>query len=153
MARGRTCRFEFDPFKATGAELPDKSDKKDALEEAAKFLREQVLEHMGAQKSPVAGYGSFPKLSKEYAKRKRAAGHSPVPNLEFDGDLKDAIKVYPKGNRLVIEVTGAEGAKADGHCNLSGDSSLPLRRFIPGDGEQFKTPILQGIGRIIKTGG
>ena len=153
MARGRTVRFEFNPFEATGAELPEGADKADALEEAAQFLREEVLNYMGNENSPVAGHGAFPKLSKEYARRKREAGHPAVPNLEFDGDLKDAIQVYPKGNRLVIEVTGAEGAKADGHCNLSGDSSLPLRRFIPDDGEQFKRPILEGIARIIKSGG
>lgn len=153
MARGRIVRYEFDVFDATGAELPEGADKADTLDEAATFLREQVIAYMGNENSPVAGHGAFPKLSKEYARRKREAGHPAVPNLEFDGDLKDSIEVYSKGNRLVIEVTGDEGAKADGHCNHSGDSTLPLRRFIPDDGEQFKRPILEGIARIIKSGG
>ena len=153
MARRRVCRFTFNPFDATGAELPEGADKSDTLEAASQFLLEEVLDHMSDQKSPVAGHGTFPKLSKDYAKRKRAAGGAPVPNLELFGDLKFAINVYPKGNRIVIEVAGDQGAKADGHCNLSGSSSLPLRRFIPDEGEQFKASILDGIASIIKNGG
>lgn len=153
MSRGRTCRYVFNPFEETGAELPEGADKRDTLDEAAAFLREQVLSYMGDENSPVSGYGRFPSLSKEYAARKSAQGGSPVSNLELSGSMKDAIQVYSEGNRLVIEVTGAEGAKADGHCNLSGDSSLPLRRFIPDEGETFKRPILEGIARIIKSGG
>ena len=153
MAKDRIVRFTFNPFDETGAELPKGADKSEALEEAASFLRENVLEYMGNQNSPVAGYRKFKGLSKKYAEKKKKDGYPAVPNLEYFGDLKDAIKVYPKGNRLVIEVTGQEGAKADGHCNHSGESQIPLRRFIPDEGVTFKSPILNGIARIIKTGG
>ena len=152
MGRNRIVRFTFDPFETTGTEIGN-GKKADVLDEACDYLREEVIRYMSEQKSPVAGHGSFPALSKEYAKVKKAAGHPAIPNLEFDGALKDAIKTYPKGNKLVIEVTGSEGAKADGHCNHSGDSDLPLRRFIPADGEKFKRPIIEGIARIIKAGG
>lgn len=153
MAKARTVRFTFDPFDATGVDLPEGADKKDVLEAGAEYLLEQVLGHVSKQASPVQGHGRFPSLSKDYAAKKKAAGHPAIPNLLFDGDLMDAVRTYAKGNKIVIEVTGEQGAKADGHCNLSGDSELPLRRFIPDEGEKFKPAILNGLARIIKTGG
>lgn len=153
MARGRTVRFEFDPFQATGEPLPEGADKNEVLEAASEYLLEQVLGYVGNKTSPVAGHGSFPGLSKEYAARKKAQGLPPVPDLVLSGEMLDAVTTYAKGNRIGIEVTGDQGAKADGHCNHSGESELPLRRFIPDEGEQFKRPILDGIRRIIRSGG
>lgn len=150
MARNRTVRFSFNPFEETGITLPEGADKSDVLEAGAEFLLESVLEYMGNETSPVQGHGAFARLSKKYAEKKKADGHPPVPNLEYDGEMKDAIKSYVRGNKIVIEVTGKQGAKADGHCNHSGASDLPLRRFIPAEGETFKRPIMEGIARIIK---
>lgn len=153
MAKGRTVKFEFDVFKATGEALPEDGDKESVLEGAAEFLLESVLSSVGNQRSPVAGYGAFPKLSKAYAKRKKAEGAPPVPDLVLSGEMLDSMQTYTRGNKIGIKLTGQQGAKADGHCNLSGDSTLPLRRFIPGEGEQFKADILDGIRRIIRSGG
>lgn len=153
MARNRVVRYTFNPFEATGAERPKGETKREALQEASEFLREAVIGYMDEQNSPVAGHGAFKKLSKDYAARKRKMGGSPVPDLELSGDLKDSIKVFATGNRITIEVTGDQGGKADGHCNHSGASKIPLRRFIPDSGETFKRPILDGIARIIKKSG
>ncbi len=153
MARRRVVRYTFNVFEATGTELPKGADKSAMLDEAASFLREAVIESMDSQNSPVAGHGAFRKLSKDYAAKKRKMGGAPVPDLELSGDLKQAIKVFATGNRLTIEVTGDQGGKADGHCNHSGASELPLRRFIPDSDETFKRPILQGLARIIKNSG
>lgn len=148
-------KFEFNPFKQLGVELPEGADKRDALEGAAEFLREKVIEYMGQGNSPVAGYRKFPALSKDYKREKVSQGGAPIPNLELAGDLKDAIEVYVKGNRIGLKITGKEGKKADGHCNHSGESELPLRRFVPDseEDETWKKSILQGIGRIIESGG
>lgn len=145
-------KFEFNPFKQLGVELPEGADKRAVLEEAAEFVREKVLEYMGNQVSPVAGHGRFPALSKDYKERKVQLGGSPVPNLELFGDLKDAIQVYVTGNRIGVKITGKEAKKADGHCNHSGDSELPLRRFVPDEGETWKKAILDGAARIIERG-
>lgn len=153
MAKNRVVRYTFNPFEATGADQLKGEAKREALDEAASFLREAVIGYMDSQNSPVAGHGAFRKLSKDYAERKRKMGGSPVPDLELSGDLKQAIKVFSTGNRITIEVTGDQGGKADGHCNHSGASKIPLRRFIPDSDESFKKPILDGIARIIKKSG
>lgn len=149
----RTVSFEFDPFELTGEELPEGAKAKDVLEDVAQYVLEETLSHVGEEKSPVAGHGAFKKLSKAYASKKRADGHPPVPNLLFTGDMLDALKTKRRGNKVIIEISGKQGDKADGHNNHSGESELPLRRFIPTEDETFKPKILDGIRRIIKARG
>jgi hypothetical protein len=67
--------------------------------------------------------------------------------------MLEAIKTEVSGNTVTVKVTGKQGAKADGHCNHSGESRIPLRRFIPTAEETFKQPILNGIKKIIREGG
>jgi len=76
---------------------------------------------------------AFKPLSKSYAKYKQAQGNSPVPNLELDGDMLDALdyRITPDG--IELGVFGAQAGKADGHCDFSGDSNIPTRRFLPED--------------------
>lgn len=147
----RTVKFEFDPFKELDINLPRGADKESILEEVADFTLASVLESIGNSRSPVASYGKFPALNPEYKKRKVAEGGQPVPNLELSGDLIAAMEVFPKGNRIVIRVKGKEGDKADGHNNHSGESQLPLRRFIPAEGEMFNQTIMRGIKEIIRS--
>lgn len=144
-------KFEFNPFTTLDIDAPEGDAKREALERGAEYLREQVVRYMGNQNSPVAGHGAFKALSKDYAERKKAEGGTPVPNLELHGDLKDAIQTYVSGNKIGIKVTGKQGKVADGHCNLSGDSELPMRRFIPDEDEMWKSTIMAGIGRIIRS--
>lgn len=143
-------KFEFNPFEELGLEMQKGEEKRAALERAAGLLKDRVLEYMEAATSPVAGHGRFPALSKGYKAKKVSEGGLPFPNLELDGDLKSAIQTYVSGNRIGLKVTGKQAKVADGHCNLSGDSELPLRRFIPDDGEMWKRDILAQIGQAIE---
>jgi hypothetical protein len=152
VAKARTVRFEFDPFDELNIEAPKSaSERRNALDASAEYLGEQILKYVGEQQSPVKGYGAFDALTDNYAKTKKRAGHPPIPNLEFSGDMLSALKTKRVGDQIVVEITGKQGAKADGHNNHSGESSLPLRRFIPGKGETFEDDILSGISRILET--
>lgn len=147
-------KFDFDPFELTGVELPKGADKNEILKECSGFLVSSVLEYVGEQNSPVAGHGRFKKLSKEYAKIKKSLGHPAIPNLELNSDMLNALDANPiRGGKIRLEVTGDEAAKADGHCNLSGKSELPTRRFIPDKDETFKKPIIDGLKEIILRAG
>lgn len=142
--------FEFDPFEMTGVDVPQ-NRRKEAMDAVAAFVVDQVTEYMDNSTSPVAGHGKFPSLSKDYKKRKQAAGKGGSPNLEFDGDLKQALYVSnASSSSLKLQVRGSkQAAKADGHCNHSGESPLPLRRFVPDEGETFKRPIVRAMKDIL----
>lgn len=146
----RKVQFEFDPFELVGIDPPKKrADRNAALDDISAFVVDEVLSRVSEQMSPVQGHGRFPKLSKGYAARKEAAGRPPVPDLELSSDMLSALEVKrTRAGTLILQIVGEEGDKADGHCNHSGDSSLPLRRFIPAEGETFKRDILEGIARI-----
>lgn len=147
----KPVKFEFDPFLLVEAEPLSRDVKKAALSDIADFVLESVLSNVGSQKSPVQGHGSFPKLSKSYKSIKDDEGGTPIPNLELTGAMLSALEVKRKGDTLVLQIAGREAAKADGHNNHSGDSTLPLRRFIPTETETFKRDILSGISRIIES--
>lgn len=150
---GRKVIFEFDPFEIAGIE-PNPETRAEVLREVGEFVVGEIVGYTIDRKSCVAGYGNFQRLSEDYKTFKRRAGHPPVPNLLFSGDMLEAIKASSSGNKVRVGITGKQGDKADGHCNFSGDSSLPLRRFIPNadDGENFKSPIVSGIRRIVEAG-
>ena len=109
---------------------------------------EQILESVAKRKSPVSGK-SFPALSKDYAKQKAEEGLPPVPNLEFEGDMLDSLTFVTTEEGIRIGVFGDDAPKADGHNNLSGKSDLPLRRFIPDEGEGFISKIEREVDAII----
>lgn len=150
---GREVIFEFDPFEIAGEE-PNPKTKKEVLAEVRDYVVEQVLTHVAAQKSPVDGYGKFDPLSPEYKKRKIAEGHPGKADLLFSGDMLDALKGKARSSTVEIGIRGKQGEKADGHCNFSGDSELPLRRFIPNedDGDVWNAAITKGIKRIVRAG-
>lgn len=145
----RTVKFDFYPFEELGIE--DTRATRANLSEAADYINQQILEHCERATSPVEGYGKFQKLSGKYRKRKVDAGGSSDPDLRLSGDMLGAVQAKVSSDKITIQVKGKQGDKADGHCNHSGDSSLPLRRFIPGDGETFKKSILSGVKKILKS--
>lgn len=63
--------------------------------------------------------------------------------------MLDSLDFRIEGDEIVIGVFGSDAPKADGHNNLSGESKLPERRFIPEKGEGFKDSIQREIERII----
>lgn len=139
----RKVAYEFDPFKALGLKPPkDAEDRRRALEEAAEIVKTRVLEYVQEARSPVSGGKWKRSLSKEYRDRKLEDGGSGVADMELSGSMLNALEVVLKrGNKLSLEITGAEAPKADGHNNHSGRSELPERVFIPRKNETFKRDI------------
>lgn len=123
----------------------------EAQDLVADLIREEILSYVAEGNSPVSGYGKFPALSKDYREFKKDAGNPGEPNLEFNGDMLDALEVYPiKDGVIRVEIAGDQSDKADGHNNHSGDSTLPLRRFIPTKDETFKRDILSSVRAILE---
>lgn len=143
----RPVKYTFDPFEITGREKPKGSKRVEALNDISDFLKVEILDRVSSGNSPISGYGKFPKLTKPYADRYKRGDRT--PNLELTGDMLGALDVSIKGNRVTVSIGGSEAAKADGHNNHSGQSALPLRRFIPDAKEFFKKDIENGIKRII----
>lgn len=146
--------YEFDPFEEVGMKPPANASRI-VKEEIRDYVKEQVLSYIGEGKSPISGGAWKRSLSPEYKKIKKEFSSSLFANMELKGDMLDALAVTSKsGTKLSLEITGAdEVAKADGHNNFSGKSSLPPREFIPKSGETFKAAILDGIKAIIKRHG
>lgn len=92
---------------------------------------------------------TFPALSPEYKEVKSGMGLSPVPDLEQTGDMLDSLDYEITRDGLKIGVFGDAALRADGHNNLSGESSLPLRQFLPNEDEGFTSSIDREVERII----
>lgn len=147
--------YEFDPFELLGIDAPkSKADLKAALNEMADYVRTEVLQYVGDSKSPVKNGAWQSKLSPAYAKIKREISGVATANMELTGDMLDALEcVVTSRGTLELRITGPEAAKADGHNNFSGQSSLPAREFIPNEdkGQTFKQPILNGMKQIARS--
>lgn len=116
--------------------------------EVGEYLVEQILLNVGESKSPLDG-ARFKALSKNYRKEKQEEGAPGVPNLELHGDMLSSLSYVEKGGGIEIGVFGSEAPKADGHNNFSGKSNLPERRFLPAEGESFKSSIEKEVQAII----
>jgi len=103
---------------------------------------------VASKTSPVTGE-KFQTLSKEYKKTKQANGLNGVADLQFSGDMLDSLDFNVTKTGIEIGVFGVDAPKADGHNNLSGDSKLPTRQFIPAEGEGFVSSIEREVDRII----
>lgn len=146
--------YTFNPFDFYGIKEPESSsDRNDALDAIADLIQTSILESVGNSKSPLMGYGKFPGLSKEYKKFKSGQGLGTAPNLEFEGDLLESLIVERRGDEVFVGVSGDQDGKADGHNNHSGQSKLPLRRFIPSrkDGDEFNRAISGEIKSILRS--
>lgn len=118
-------------------------------EEVGDYLMEQTFLSVGSLKSPISGHDWKKTLSPEYKKKKIEEGGTPVANLEMTGGMLSALEYELTEDGIKIGVFGKEALKADGHNNLSGESQLPERRFLPGEGEKYKREIEQGVTEII----
>ena len=116
--------------------------------EVGEFLVEQILRTVSQKKSPVTGE-AFQALSPKYKEKKQAAGLPGVPNLEQSGGMLDDLDFEITSDGIKIGVFGEGALRADGHNNLSGDSMLPTRQFLPGEGEGFTASIEREIERIV----
>lgn len=129
----------------------DPSRRVEVKNEIGEFVIEEVLRRVSEGKSPLKGTPRWKSLNRQYAKDEK--GGDTTPNLELDGDLLDAFEF--KRTRDGIEVgvfKASETGKADGHNHLlkGYKHSLPRRRFIPDENEQFYRKITDGVKDIIK---
>ena len=114
------------------------------------YLKEQVLTYVAAQSTPISGAGYKSSLSSKYAKVKQAEVGNQLANLELTGGMLDQFDYRVTSSGVEIGVYGSAALRADGHNNFSGDSDLPERRFLPKEGESFKSQITREVKRIIE---
>jgi hypothetical protein len=132
-----------------GQELP-KELKKEIAAEAGTFLVEQILSKVGDSQSPVSGE-RFPALSPDYKKFKKAQGGTSSPDLELTGKMLNSLDFKVNENGTIdIGIFGNAAPQADGHNKFSGkENGIPQRRFLPAEGQSFKSEIVDRIDQII----
>lgn len=117
-----------------------KEQRREVLDQIGELLVEQILDAVGGQKSPVTG-NAFKPLSLEYSKRKKQEVGNTRANLDLNGDMLQSLDYRVTDEKIEIGVFGSEAPKADGHNNISGDSKIPTRQFIPKKGQTFDASI------------
>lgn len=127
----------------------NKTTKNAIRREAKEFLVNQTLNSLSSQQSPVKGAPYDTTLTKKYKAMKSADGRGTSANLEFKGDLHASLKGRSSEDGILLGHFNKQAAKADGHNNLSGDSELPERRYLPKPSEQYKKPIQTGLEQIV----
>jgi len=125
------------------------ANKRRAKDEVGEFLIASILQQVGAAKSPIKGE-IFPVLSKDYKETKSDQGRGTAANLELSGDMLDALVFRRTDNGVKVAILGGEAPKADGHNNFSGKSQIAQRRFLPGDGQSFRSSIESEANSIIR---
>lgn len=146
--QGNKIFYEFDPFELAGVERPA-TDVREAKKRIADLILEEVLSYVGQAKSPVSGESWKSSLSPAYKKQKSKVSSVLQANMELYGDMLDSLEcVINRNGNIELRIAGREAAKADGHNNHSGLSSLPRRRFIPDAGQTFKREIIEKIKTV-----
>ncbi len=136
---------EIDLFSNTS--IPARA-KRQIREEVGELLKDQILIAVGNQSSPIVGE-KWPGISKSYKAFKKSQNLPGKVNMEFSGSMLDSLNFKPTTKGIEIGVFGSDAGKAEGHNNFDGGSSLPQRRFLPDEGQNFKRNITSTIDRII----
>lgn len=113
-----------------------------------------MLDIVGDGESPVEGFGSFRKLSKDYAKLKGTS----LANLELEGDMLSALTYEVEEGNWSVKVgvfDPEEAIKLYGHnTGFKGhpwlEGKAPQRKVVPDKKENFVSQISQGIDDIIQ---
>lgn len=148
--------YIFDPFKETGVDVPAEN-RREALEAAADYVKEQILLFSGEGKTSVAGGLWKRGLSPEYKEEKAEESSVTYSNVELTGDMMDALEVEPEGERLRVEITGDQRDKAEG--NLLGSygrepNEDKAREFMPHKrGQHFRKEIIDGLRELLESYG
>lgn len=143
--------YKFNPIKDLDLEIP-KDKRKEALEEAAVYLKEALLDYIGSGKSPASGGRWIKGLSKGYKEKKALESSSNFANLENTGEFLDSLSIDVKGNSLEISF----GDEFDGRVEafqtgFYGESSKEKpRQIFPTDGKTFKQEIMSNLKNILK---
>lgn len=122
----------------------------EAKNAVGQYLLDEILTNVGRGVSPVAGQGSFDKLSDAYADKEK--GGDTLANLELDGDMLGSLDFKRVDQGIVIGIMDeSQRPKADGHNHFKayGTSKLPKRRFIPMPSEKFLPDIMKEVGNIL----
>ena len=148
---GPLVKYDYKPPIPRGL---DSDQETELLDMIAEFIKEQVLLYVGDADSPVKGKKFTPLKSKEYKAKKKREGLPPIPNMEENGDLLDALDTIVIDNKIRLTVSEDQQLKADNHNKFSAKSKktpVPERRFIPNEkeGDVFKKPITDEIKKII----
>lgn len=113
------------------------------------FLVESVVSSAVRAKSPVAGE-DWPALSPKYKKHKIEEGLPGKANLEFEGDMLDALEYRATEDGIELGFFGDQAWKADGHLKFSGkDNGIPKRRLLPDEGQEFVPAIQRELEKIV----
>jgi hypothetical protein len=116
------------------------------VDEIGEFLLDSILDYVGDSNSPVAG-GKFKKeLSEAYAK---LSGKNSA-NLDFTGSMLDSLEIIPDYDNGIVTIGVFDPDETPKAFNHQTGDTLPVRQFIPNDGELLKAEILRGVGRIIE---
>lgn len=124
-----------------------KDQQSSAKEAVANFVLDEILTRVASGRSPVTG-GKFKKLNEMYADKMK--GGDPNPNLYLEGDMLSSLGYKPTKAGIAVGIMDpTQRPKADGHNNFSGESKLPVRRFIAGSDQNFVGSIMNEIPKII----
>lgn len=133
--------FEIPNFEAVPIEARDQ-----LVDEIGEFLLDSILDYVGESRSPVAG-GKFKReLSDAY---KKISGKDNA-NLDLTGSMLDSMEIIPDYDNGVVTIGIFDGDEAPKAFNHQTGDTLPVRQFIPNEGEILKAEILRGVGRIIE---
>lgn len=128
-----------------------KEQKRELVDQIGELLVEQVLSYVADVSTPISGAGFKRTLSPEYKKRKLDEVGSGEPNLDLTGEMLNSLTYKVQGEKIELGVFGEDAPKADGHNNFSGKSSLPQRRFLPGEGQEFKSDIKRLVKETVES--
>ena len=127
--------------------VPD-NQKNRIVREIGNLLVDEILRKVSGGNSPVKNRGRFKILDKEYANDEKFGNRN--PNLDLDGDMLNSLTFRSRGSKIEVGIFDrSQVPKADGHNNFSGQSKLPVRRFIPNTNEKFDDDITSRVKKII----
>ena len=105
---------------------------------------------MGKAESPIDNGKWETQLSRAYKAKKKAEGLPGKANMEFEGDMLDALTYKETADGIKLGwFDKTEAPKADGHNNFSGKSNLPRRQSLPEEGQEFVSAIQREAEKII----
>lgn len=143
--------FTFNPLKDLGIEIP-KAKREDALQAAAEYIKEQILEYVGSGASPVSGGKWTRSLTKGYAEKKSEESSVKYSNLELTGAFLDSLEVTAGSRNITVDVGKDQYGKAEAFVTGefgSHSKKIRPRQFAPQKGETFKKSIMQGLKEIL----
>jgi len=144
--------YSFDPIEELDLDIP-RNKRREALEAAAELIKTEMLDYIGAGKSPVTNGKWERKLTDNYKKKKGEESSAKFSNLELTGEFLDSLIVDASSREVTISVGEDQQGKAEafltgqyGSGEMAGDYR---REFMPQGNESFKRPILSKLKLLL----